>query len=123
MGRSPLGGSRPLDAPIAENRRKGFAQTMPDAHEVAGWRGRNVIGSDGDPVGKVVDLYVDAETGRPEWLAVNTGLVGSRVSFVPLEGAPRRWACPPLTAPDRSRGHAPVRRAPDRGGGRGEASG
>lgn len=38
-------------------------------------------------VGTVADVYADDETGRPEWLAVNTGLFGTKVSFVPLAGA------------------------------------
>ena len=30
---------------------------------------------------------MDAETGKPEWLAVKTGMFGSKVSFVPIAEA------------------------------------
>lgn len=49
--------------------------------------GRTLMGSDGDKIGKIADVYLDDETGNPEWLAVTTGLFGSRVSFVPLAQA------------------------------------
>lgn len=48
---------------------------------------RTALDPDGDKIGKISDVYVDNETGQPEWLAVNTGLFGSKVSFVPIEGA------------------------------------
>src|SRR5215207_39787 len=52
--------------------------------EVGSWRGRNAVDSDGDKIGKIEEIYMDAETGKPEWLAVKTGMLGSKVSFVPL---------------------------------------
>ena len=54
---------------------------------VASWRGSNAVGSDGDKIGKIEEIYTDAETGKPEWLAVTTGLFGSKVSFVPIAEA------------------------------------
>ena len=51
---------------------------------IASWRGRNAVDSDGKKIGKIEQIYLDAETGRPEWLAVTTGLFGSNVSFVPI---------------------------------------
>ena len=51
---------------------------------IASWRGRNAVDSDGKKIGKIEQIYLDAETGRPEWLAVTTGLFGSKVSFVPI---------------------------------------
>jgi len=38
-------------------------------------------------VGTISDVYVDDQTGQPTWLAVNTGLFGTKVHFVPLAGA------------------------------------
>ena len=52
--------------------------------EVGSWRGRNAVDSDGDKIGKIEEIYMDAETGKPEWLAVKTGMLGSKVSFIPL---------------------------------------
>ena len=54
---------------------------------VAEWRGRNAVDSDGEKIGSIDEIYMDAETGKPEWLAVKTGLFGSKVSFVPIAEA------------------------------------
>lgn len=48
--------------------------------------GRDVIDPEGDKIGTAHDLYLDNETGQPEWLAVTTGLFGTKVSFVPIDG-------------------------------------
>jgi uncharacterized protein (TIGR02271 family) len=55
--------------------------------DVSSWIGLTAVGPDGDKVGKINDVYADDDTGRPEWLAVTTGMFGTRVSFVPLAGA------------------------------------
>jgi uncharacterized protein (TIGR02271 family) len=52
-----------------------------------GWRGATVVGSDGERIGKVDDLYVDDETGKPSFFAVHTGLFGRSTTFVPVQGA------------------------------------
>jgi uncharacterized protein (TIGR02271 family) len=49
-------------------------------------QGHAVHGPDGK-IGKVEGVYLDQETGRPEWVTVSTGLFGSRVSYVPLATA------------------------------------
>jgi uncharacterized protein (TIGR02271 family) len=56
-------------------------------NELAGWIGRTLVDDSGDRIGKIVDLYTDEATGQPEWIAVNTGRVGSNINFVPLAGA------------------------------------
>jgi uncharacterized protein (TIGR02271 family) len=50
-------------------------------------KGQTVTGSDGGKLGKVDDVYLDTQTGRPEWAAVKTGLFGGNVSLVPLATA------------------------------------
>ncbi|MDQ0679598.1 hypothetical protein QFZ30_002980 [Arthrobacter pascens] len=50
-------------------------------------RGGNVIGSDGEKIGSIGQLYADDDTGEPTWVAVDTGLFGASQSFVPVEGA------------------------------------
>ena len=60
---------------------------MPTTEDIKTWRGHEALGSDGDKLGKIEDIYLDEETGKPEWLAVKTGLFGGRVSFVPLAEA------------------------------------
>jgi len=57
------------------------------ANQIMGWRGRNLVGSDGSKIGSITDIYLDEDSGQPEWLAVKTGMFGGRVSFVPLAGA------------------------------------
>jgi uncharacterized protein (TIGR02271 family) len=55
-------------------------------HETMRLIDRTAYDSSGDKIGTVKDIYVDENTGRPEWLAVSTGLFGQSNSFVPLEG-------------------------------------
>ncbi len=55
--------------------------------KVEAWMNRTVVDSSGSKVGTVTDVYVDDETNQPDWLAVSTGLFGTKVSFVPVEGA------------------------------------
>ena len=49
--------------------------------------GATAIGSDGDKLGKVGQIYLDQATGEPAWVTVSTGLFGARQSFAPLQGA------------------------------------
>jgi len=49
--------------------------------------GMNVVGSDGENIGKVDEVYVDDATGEPSFALVNTGLFGLKSSFVPLDQA------------------------------------
>lgn len=51
------------------------------------WIDRHVVDNDGHRIGIVADVYLDDASGYPEWLAVMTGLFGSRLSFVPISGA------------------------------------
>jgi uncharacterized protein (TIGR02271 family) len=49
--------------------------------------GSQLVDSDGQKVGKVGQIYLDDQTGKPEWATVNTGFFGSSESFVPLAEA------------------------------------
>jgi uncharacterized protein (TIGR02271 family) len=49
--------------------------------------GTNAVDSDGSKLGKVGQVYLDDQTGRPEWATVSTGLFGTQESFVPLAEA------------------------------------
>jgi stress response protein YsnF/sporulation protein YlmC with PRC-barrel domain len=51
------------------------------------WLGHDLIDRDGDKVGTIVNLYLDEETGQPDWAVVRTGLLGSRLTLVPLDRA------------------------------------
>ena len=60
---------------------------MIDHNSVTAMSGATVRDSAGDKVGKVSQVYLDDQTGQPEWVTVRTGLFGGTESFVPLAGA------------------------------------
>lgn len=47
----------------------------------------HVIGTNGEKIGSVGQVYTDDETGQPNWVTVKTGLFGTRESFVPIQEA------------------------------------
>jgi uncharacterized protein (TIGR02271 family) len=49
--------------------------------------GSNAVDADGDKLGKVGQVYLDDQTGSPEWATVSTGLFGTQETFVPLAEA------------------------------------
>jgi uncharacterized protein (TIGR02271 family) len=49
--------------------------------------GSNAVDNDGDKLGKVGQVYLDDQTGHPEWATISTGLFGTQESFVPLTDA------------------------------------
>ncbi len=51
------------------------------------WQDRELLGSDGEKISKVKEIYEDERTGKPEWALVTSGLFGSKSHFVPLAGA------------------------------------
>src|SRR4051795_7204100 len=51
------------------------------------WRGKTAVDSSGEKIGTIEEIYLDADTEQPEWLAVKTGLFGSKISFVPITEA------------------------------------
>jgi uncharacterized protein (TIGR02271 family) len=51
------------------------------------WQGRTLMDRNGDRIGKIDAVYVDQQTDKPEWALVNTGLFGTKSSFVPIAGA------------------------------------
>jgi len=60
---------------------------MVDIDTVRSWQGRTMTGPDGAKVGTIEAIYLDDQTGEPEWALVNTGLFGTRSTFVPLAQA------------------------------------
>jgi uncharacterized protein (TIGR02271 family) len=52
-------------------------------------RGATVVDENGDKIGSLDEIYLDEDTGQPEWAAVKTGLFGTGLSFVPLANAER----------------------------------
>ena len=60
---------------------------MPEMTDAYQWHGRTIIGSDGEKIGKITDIYEDPATGKPEWATVSSGMFGTKSNFVPLAGA------------------------------------
>jgi uncharacterized protein (TIGR02271 family) len=49
--------------------------------------GSDAYGSDESKIGSVRQVYLDDQTGQPAWVTVNTGLFGTKESFIPLSEA------------------------------------
>jgi uncharacterized protein (TIGR02271 family) len=49
--------------------------------------GQTLYSSDNEKIGRIGQVFLDDETGRPEFLTVNTGLFGMKESFVPAADA------------------------------------
>jgi uncharacterized protein (TIGR02271 family) len=60
---------------------------MPHTTEAYDFRGRTLIDESGEKIGKIDELYYDSEGGQPEWALVNTGLFGTKKTFVPIRSA------------------------------------
>jgi uncharacterized protein (TIGR02271 family) len=48
------------------------------------WQGRTMVDPAGDKLGTIDAIYLDDETGQPEWALVYTGLFTAKTTFVPL---------------------------------------
>jgi uncharacterized protein (TIGR02271 family) len=59
----------------------------PETTHAYDWHGRTLKDRNGDKIGTVDAVYVDQQTDKPEWALVNTGLFGTKSSFVPIAGA------------------------------------
>jgi uncharacterized protein (TIGR02271 family) len=55
--------------------------------QILQFRGQTLCDADGDKIGSIEEIYLDAETDAPEWALVNTGLFGTKSTFVPLRDA------------------------------------
>jgi sporulation protein YlmC with PRC-barrel domain len=55
--------------------------------DVQTWRGMTVVDADGDKIGTIEQIYLDRQTGQPEFATVKTGLFGLKTSFVPIVDA------------------------------------
>lgn len=61
---------------------------MPHLNEPhATWIGRMLTDASGHRIGRIDDVYIDDDTGLPEWLAVTAGLMGPITHFVPVRVA------------------------------------
>jgi uncharacterized protein (TIGR02271 family) len=49
--------------------------------------GRDVYDESGSKIGSASEVYLDDQTGQPEWVTVRTGMFGTKESFVPIRDA------------------------------------
>jgi len=56
-------------------------------NELSRLTGTDVYDTDGDKIGSVGQVYLDSQSGDPEWVSVKTGLFGTKETFVPLQRA------------------------------------
>jgi len=49
--------------------------------------GKDVYDEAGQKIGSAGEVYLDDETGQPEWVTVRTGMFGTKESFVPIRDA------------------------------------
>jgi uncharacterized protein (TIGR02271 family) len=60
---------------------------MLDIDTVQRWQGRTMVDPAGDKLGTIDAIYLDDETGQPEWATVTSGLFTATTAFVPLAQA------------------------------------
>ena len=60
---------------------------MTQVTEAYDWSGRQLLDAEGGKVGTIEALFRDEDTQQPEWAAVKTGMFGTKLSFVPIQGA------------------------------------
>lgn len=55
--------------------------------ELADLRGATALGSDGEKIGKIHQVWVDNVNQQPEWASVKTGALKTKERYVPLRAA------------------------------------
>jgi uncharacterized protein (TIGR02271 family) len=60
---------------------------MTDAMGPDVYAGLTAVDQQGNKIGSVGQVYLNDQTGQPDWVTVNTGLFGMRESFAPLAGS------------------------------------
>jgi len=55
--------------------------------ELMAAQGTTVYSSEGEKIGAVDEVFVDEQTGQPEWIGLGTGFLGKKRAIVPVAGA------------------------------------
>jgi sporulation protein YlmC with PRC-barrel domain len=58
-----------------------------DREQILKFRGQSLYDRDGEKVGTIEEVYLDADTNEPAWAVLNAGLLGTKSLFVPLNKA------------------------------------
>jgi uncharacterized protein (TIGR02271 family) len=61
--------------------------SAPSLETAQAWQGRTMVDPAGDKLGTIDAIYLDDETGQPEWATVTSGLFTATTAFVPLAQA------------------------------------
>jgi uncharacterized protein (TIGR02271 family) len=59
----------------------------PSIETAQAWQGRTMVDPAGDKLGTIDAIYLDDETGQPEWATVTSGMFIAKIAFVPLAQA------------------------------------
>lgn len=52
--------------------------------DVTEWRGQDVLDPGGEKLGKLEEVYYDTESDRPAFVAIKSGMLGRRLTLVPI---------------------------------------
>ncbi|HEV2928158.1 MAG TPA: PRC and DUF2382 domain-containing protein, partial [Propionibacteriaceae bacterium] len=61
--------------------------SAPSIETAQTWQGRTMVDPAGDKLGTIDAIYLDDETGQPEWATVTSGLFTAKTAFVPIAQA------------------------------------
>jgi uncharacterized protein (TIGR02271 family) len=61
--------------------------SAPSIETAQSWQGRTMVDPAGDKLGTIDAIYLDDESGQPEWATVTSGLFTAKAAFVPLAQA------------------------------------
>lgn len=65
-----------------------YGSVLPTIEQARDWIGSRVIDATGAGVGRLVDVWVDDETGEPAWLLIREGrLSGGKKKLAPFAGS------------------------------------
>ena len=74
--------------PAARTTHRLYGATKPGLTEAREWIGSRVTDSLGSGLGRLEDVWVDADSGDPAWLLIREGRFGNgRYKLVPFDGA------------------------------------
>ena len=86
--RQDTGPRRPVRQPTTPSHTPQKGSCMPPSIDtVQSWQGRTMVDPAGDKLGTIDAIYLDDETGQPEWATVTRGLFTAKAAFVPLAQA------------------------------------
>jgi sporulation protein YlmC with PRC-barrel domain len=60
---------------------------MVELDNIREWRGQDVVDPEGEKIGTLEDVYFDIDSTEPQFARVKTGMLGKRLTFVPLADA------------------------------------